>query len=45
MHALGMKQKLNDFGFSLKDFQKSLYVTIQYTKMRRQFKTVDSSKE
>jgi hypothetical protein len=42
---MGVKQRFNEFGFSLKDLQKSLFVTINYTKMRRQFKTNPSNKQ
>jgi hypothetical protein len=45
IHSISLKQGFNEFGFSLKDLQKSLWVTINYTKMRRQFKTIDASKE
>jgi hypothetical protein len=45
VHSINLKQRFDEFGFSLKDLQKSLWVTINYTKMRRQFKTIDASKE
>ena len=38
------KQEIAEFNFSLKDFQKSLWLTIKYTSMRKQFKTIEGSK-
>lgn len=40
-----MKQRFYEFSYSLKDLQKSLWITVNYTKMRKQFKTIDQSKE
>lgn len=40
-----MKQRFYEFSYSLKDLQKSLWITVNYTKMRKQFKTNDHNKE
>ncbi len=40
-----LKQYLAEFNYSLKDLQKNLWITIKYTSMRKQFKTIDDSKE
>ena len=40
-----LRLEVAELGFSLKDFQKSLWITIKYTGMRKQFKTIEGSKD
>ena len=40
-----LRLEVAELGFSLKDFQKSLWITIKYTKMRKQFRTIEGSKD
>jgi hypothetical protein len=40
-----LQQRFAEFNYSLKDFQKSLWITTKYTSMRKQFRTIDDSKE
>lgn len=40
-----MKQRFFEFSYSLKDLQKSLWIAVNYTKMRKQFNTIDKSPE
>ena len=39
-----LQQEISELNFSLKDFQKSLWITVKYTSMRKQFRTIEGSK-
>jgi hypothetical protein len=43
--SFALRQRFYEFNHSIKDLQKSLWVTIKYTSMRRQFRTLDNSKD
>jgi hypothetical protein len=45
VQPLILKQRLLDFQHSLKDLHKSLWISIKYTTMRKQFRTLDNKKE
>ena len=45
LSIFGLKQRFFEFNHSLKDLQMSIWITIKYTTMRRQFKTLEGSKE
>jgi hypothetical protein len=40
-----LREKFHDFEHSIRDLQKSLWITIEYTKMRKQFRTIEGSKD